>query len=132
MRDAICRRPPVRGLCLCGCVFELCGEFCALPCGVMVDLDGLGEELDLLAEEVVDVIADMLAEGFGIEGAAGGRDSGGQIADICAVLCLNGGVVLCCHLERADLFDQHGEHLAESVVIHDLALSVLRPLAAGL
>lgn len=65
---------PICGLGVGGCVLQLRGEIGGLPCGVMVDLDGAGEQPDLLAEEIVDVIADMFAEGFGAEGAAGGRD----------------------------------------------------------
>ena len=57
-------QPPVCGLCLGGGLLQLCGEIGGLPCGVMVDLDGLGEKLDLLTEEIVDMIGDMLSEGY--------------------------------------------------------------------
>ena len=61
----------VCGFGLSGCGAELCGELDGLLCGFVVDGDGFGEEFDLLAEEGVDVIADMLGEDFWIEGAAG-------------------------------------------------------------
>lgn len=70
--DAGCDLPQasICGLCLSGCVLELHGEIVVLPCGIMVDADGTGEEINLFTE------------GLGVKGTTGCCDICGGIAGI--------------------------------------------------
>ena len=85
---------PAHRLQLCGQGLECFACVAQVPVALCVDVEGADEFVGDLAHKGVVVVGDMFAEGFGIEGTSGCGDPGGQIADICAVLCLNGYTAL--------------------------------------
>ncbi|MCV0349026.1 MULTISPECIES: hypothetical protein [Alphaproteobacteria] len=108
-----------------GGVFEVCECGFVLVCGVVADFGDCGEVGDLLSEEGLCIVGDVFCQFFGVEGAAGCGETGGEVAGSGGVLCLTRGDIVSVCFGNAEfflgvlqLFGEDAEGFAQGVVIH--------------